>query len=151
MARSAIVIIAFLLAAGCRAGFPSLNEAPEQPPERLAAARDAAAAERARLEAARQSATAERGNARPSAAARPAQLLAALPAGVTATDGVVARAAAAAEASGRALEIVAVGQPALAAAQDLQRRFRARGILARLSQRAQAADRANSVELYLAP
>lgn len=150
MRRVAIVIAVFLLAAGCRAGFPSLNDAPEAAPPKLVAARDAALADRARLQHMRA------GMQPPPApveknAVRPARLLAALPANAAAPEGVIDRAIAAARESGRRLEIVGVGPAGADAAARLAARFRARGLAPGLSAVAQRPDAPNGVELYLSP
>ncbi len=148
MTRAATAIAILLLAAGCRAGFPSLSEAPEAPPSRLVAARDAAAAARADLAGlpppAIQPVSPERSD-------RPARLLAALPVGASAPVGVIDRAVREARASGRAIQLVAVGTGAPAAAARLASLFLARGMTAQISEFRGLQDAPARVELYLLP
>lgn len=148
MRRSAMVLTLALLATGCRAGFPSLSEAPDAPPERLVAAQAAATADRARMETLAQDQARHVGQRAP---APPAKLLAALPADRPAPAGVIDRAALEARTSGRRVQIVGVGPGGLAAANRAAALFRARGVEPYVGEFRVESAAAARVELYLLP
>jgi hypothetical protein len=151
MKHIAISFVLALLAAGCRAGFPSLNDAPVAAPPELVAARDAGPGDLAQMRAVHGQTSEPDAGVRSSTATRPDRLLASLSADeVMVETGVLDRAIAEAQSSGRTLAVVGIGSAGLAAAATLAEAIRSRGVEADVSFRPSDASSLSWVELYLA-
>ncbi|MGZ0187422.1 MAG: hypothetical protein ACKVH0_05360 [Alphaproteobacteria bacterium] len=151
MKHTAISFVLALLAAGCRAGFPSLNDAPVRAPPELVAARDAGPVNLAEMRAVHGQTNTPDAGVRSSTPTRPDRLLASLPAdAVLADPGVLDRAIAEAQSSGRTLAVVGIGGAGRAAADTLAEAIRSRGVDADVSFRPSDASIRSWVELYLA-
>lgn len=155
MLRCTIVFMVALMAASCRAGFPSLKGGPETAPAVLTEAQAEAPNRSSQLQhdamdiaAARTEAEAPLPNADP---LPPRKLLAALPIpyAKSAPAGVLDRAAEASRASGRPVIIVGIGDDADAGVSAIADALARRGIAVRKEQKAAEGASSGRVDLYL--
>lgn len=160
MVRAATVIVLALLAASCRAGFPSLHDAPDGAPPALTAARDAAPERLLALRAETNAAALAASDAAPAVTTPPLpplRLMAMLPARSAAQEtGVIERTVVEARRRGRDVLVLAVGASGASAvgaraADAVAAAIRRRGVAATVEQRDDPRETDGRVELYLAP
>ena len=151
MKQIAIIFVLTLFAAGCRAGFPNLNDAPQGASRDLVTARDAGVETLARIIIVQGQANASDVPIRSKTAMRPRRLLASLPVGaIFHAPGVIDRAVAEAVATGRTFLVVIMGERGRPLAAALATALRRRGMDVEVSINPSAAADLSWVELYLA-